>query len=171
MSGYCVCVRPALPQDAGDIEDLLLTVFPSADEAQRHALARRSGHIRHEFVATNIQNMVVGVIALVPVWHERIGPNPVALGLVPLAVNPDWQGQGVGTALMWSALHAARGQAKVVVVLGNPTYYGRFGFRPASQWLWESQYQAGNAFQAMVLEEPLEDIPPGLLVYAPAWRV
>ncbi|MDP0500888.1 MAG: N-acetyltransferase [Verrucomicrobiota bacterium JB022] len=170
MSGYEVSIRPALPQDSGEIEDLLLLAFKGEDEARSHATARRAGHVIHEFVATTVQRQIVGMVALGPVWHERIGPHPVALGIVPLAVAADWQRQGVGTALVWAALHAAREHGPLVVVLGEPKYYSRFGFRPASNWKWNSQYQAGQAFQALWHGPDDVHIPPGMLVYAPAWR-
>ncbi|KAF0094721.1 MAG: putative acetyltransferase [Puniceicoccaceae bacterium 5H] len=171
MSGYCVCIRPAQPQDAGEIEELLLSAFPTEEEARCHATARRSGHVVSEFVATNIQGAIVGMVALGPVWHERVGPEAAALGIVPLAIDPSWQSQGVGTALVWSALNYARTETDLVVVLGEPGYYARFGFQPACHWQWENQYQAGDAFQAIWRGGEEVTVPPGLLVYAPAWRV
>jgi putative acetyltransferase len=49
--------------------------------------------------------------------------------LAPLAVLPAWQGQGVGTALVRAGLARCRERRiSAVVVLGNPDYYGRFGF-------------------------------------------
>lgn len=55
-----------------------------------------------------------------------------ALGLGPLAVHPDHQGSGVGTALMHAVLGAAEGRdERIVALLGEPAFYARFGFRPA----------------------------------------
>ena len=55
------------------------------------------------------------------------------LQLSPLSVAPDRQSEGIGSALSRKALRLAdeRGEP-LVVVLGHPTYYPRFGFRPAS---------------------------------------
>jgi putative acetyltransferase len=55
------------------------------------------------------------------------------LQLSPLSVAPDRQGEGIGSALSREALRLAdeRGEP-LVVVLGHPTYYPRFGFRPAA---------------------------------------
>lgn len=48
----------------------------------------------------------------------------------PVAVRPDQQGGGVGTALVWHALRTLRAQqAAGCVALGEPAYFGRFGFR------------------------------------------
>lgn len=58
-----------------------------------------------------------------------------ALGLGPLAVRPDRQGQGVGSALMHAVLGAADALGEpLVALLGEPLYYSRFGFRPSSRY-------------------------------------
>ena len=57
------------------------------------------------------------------------GAGRPALLLGPLAVHPGCRGRGIGAALMWRALRAAReaGHAAVLLV-GDASYYGRFGF-------------------------------------------
>jgi putative acetyltransferase len=51
--------------------------------------------------------------------------------LAPLAVHPDHQNRGIGTQLTRWALDRSRDAGTdVVCVLGHPTYYPRFGFRP-----------------------------------------
>jgi len=61
----------------------------------------------------------------------RLG-SPGVVAVAPLCVSPDWQHQGIGSALMTELLDRAEQQRwPAVVVLGNPAYYGRFGFQPA----------------------------------------
>lgn len=56
------------------------------------------------------------------------------LGLGPLSVEPGQQRHGVGAALMHAVLGAADAlDDPLVALLGDPDYYGRFGFRPASE--------------------------------------
>lgn len=57
---------------------------------------------------------------------------PAIACLAPLAVRPSRQGAGVGSALVREGLERARAAGeRAVVVLGDPDYYGRFGFGPA----------------------------------------
>jgi putative acetyltransferase len=57
-----------------------------------------------------------------------------ALGVAPLAVAPDRQHAGIGTALMTELLGRADGDGwPLLLLLGDPAYYSRFGFEPASQ--------------------------------------
>ena len=62
----------------------------------------------------------------------RLGRRPV-VGIAPLAVAPARQGEGIGTALMTELLdRVQRANEPLVVLLGLPGYYSRFGFEPAA---------------------------------------
>jgi putative acetyltransferase len=72
---------------------------------------------------------IVGHVAL---SRGLLGGRPV-LGLGPIGVVPDRQGDGIGAALMEVAISRAREAGEqVVVLLGHPGYYPRFGFVRAS---------------------------------------
>ena len=80
-------------------------------------------------VTTDQEGTVVGH-ALLTRCH--IGETP-ALCLGPVAVFPEYQGTGAGTAAIRAALRAAKDQGEhFVTVLGHPPYYPRFGFTRAS---------------------------------------
>lgn len=71
------------------------------------------------------------LIAAVRMTAIDIGGTPGALLLGPLAVEPDHVNKGHGRALVNAAISAAREQGlELVVLVGNATYYGRFGFAP-----------------------------------------
>ena len=54
------------------------------------------------------------------------------IGLAPLSVRPDWQRQGIGSRLVIEFLARAESAGwPLVVLLGAPAFYGRFGFEPA----------------------------------------
>ncbi len=64
--------------------------------------------------------------------RATVGGLP-ALGLGPVSVRPDVQRSGIGSALMHTMLGAAEAlEESVVVLLGDPAYYRRFGFEPAA---------------------------------------
>ena len=76
---------------------------------------------------------VVGgeIIGHVLVSLEKLDALSVP-GIAPLAVRPDWQDKGIGRALMTEGLHLLNQRGSpLVVVFGNPAYYGRFGFQPS----------------------------------------
>lgn len=55
------------------------------------------------------------------------------LGLGPLGVHPDHQDERVGSALMHAIVAAADSVGEpLIVLLGDPAYYERFGFEPAA---------------------------------------
>jgi putative acetyltransferase len=72
------------------------------------------------------------IIGHVLCTRGHVGQAPV-LALGPLSVSPDSQRRGVGSALMHAILGAADALGEpLVALLGNPAYYGRFGFRPST---------------------------------------
>ncbi len=81
---------------------------------------------------------------------ELKGPEK-ALALAPLSVDPNWRDFQIGTELVRLCLSKARTAGwKSVFVLGDPDYYGRFGFKSALADQVKSPYQ-GYAFQALEL--------------------
>jgi putative acetyltransferase len=86
------------------------------------------------------------------------GDRVVAVG--PIGVLPDHQGTGTGSALMDALLTAAdAAEVPMIVLLGAPQYYGRFGFRPARELGVMSPEPAwGDAFQARPLTAYTESV-------------
>jgi putative acetyltransferase len=87
---------------------------------------------------------------------ETASGSVVEASLGPIAVRPDRQGRGIGTALVRRGLEecAALGFG-AVFLLGNPAYYRRFGFRPASEFAirYHQELRDADAFQAIELRE------------------
>ena len=72
------------------------------------------------------------LVAAVRFTSITIGGANGALLLGPLAVDPDFAGQGFGKRLVGGAMEAAKAAGvKLVLLVGDEPYYGRFGFRPA----------------------------------------
>jgi putative acetyltransferase len=97
-------------------------------------------------------------------------PSAGALALAPLAVAPARQGQGIGSALVRHglALCRARALAPAVLVLGEPGYYGRFGFRAdLAAGVAGLPWSGHPAFQALALRPGF--VPGGEARYAAAF--
>ncbi|WP_414473295.1 GNAT family N-acetyltransferase [Microvirga sp. M2] len=80
-------------------------------------------------------------------------PALAGCALAPLAVMPEFQGQGIGSALVRQGLERlAEDGYDLVVVLGEPAYYRRFGFTPALASRLKTPYD-GPYLQALALSE------------------
>ena len=88
------------------------------------------------------------------------------LALGPIAVKPVYQRRGIGSALVREAIRQAKlaGVARLFV-LGDPNFYGRFGFEPAGPLGYSNDFHDGNAFQVLTLRSG-KRIPAGHVLYA-----
>ncbi len=125
-------VRPEADRDRAAIHRVVARAFPSDAEARLVETLRGLAERRISLVAEDGGGEVVGHILFTPVEIRSAGGTSHALGLGPMAVMPDLQCRGVGSALVRAGLAACRaGGETVVVVLGHPSYYPRFGFERA----------------------------------------
>ena len=124
-----------------------------------------SGDTVLELVAEE-EGQVVGHILFSRLYVEHGGKRFAAVALAPLAVEPSFHGAGIGGALIREA-HVRLKQAgeKLSIVLGEPAYYGRFGYTHERARRFDSDYQC-EALQAVAWGEAPES---GKLVYAPAF--
>jgi predicted N-acetyltransferase YhbS len=123
-------VRPETPRDLDSIRAVHRAAFPTAAEADLVDRLRETGALVPELCMVAIgDGELVGHIAF---SRARLDDGPDILALAPMAVQPEHQGRGAGSALVRESLGAARStEFPLVVVLGHADYYPRFGFAPA----------------------------------------
>ena len=165
-----IAIRPEEPGDEAAIHALTQAAFrdmPFSDGSEPELLGRlrADGDLALSLVAVNIDEAIVGHIAFSPVsiadgsagWFQ----------LSPVSVIPSGQRSGIGSALILRGLADLRASgAKGCVLLGDPEYYGRFGFEhdPAL----ELPGYPPSAFQRLVFEG---DPPTGRVSLPPAYSL
>ncbi|KJK53584.1 bifunctional class I SAM-dependent methyltransferase/N-acetyltransferase [Streptomyces sp. NRRL F-4428] len=95
----------------------------------------------------------------------EVGGAP-ALALAPVAVDPAYQRSGAGSSVVRALLAAARERGEsLVVVLGHPSYYPRFGFVEASRFGIRAPFEVPDeAMMALVLDGSVP-VPAGTIAY------
>jgi len=162
-----VKIRADRPDDWPSIYALHAASFPTAAEARLVDSLRSAGRLSVSLVA-EVDCAVVGHIAFSPVTVALSTPQTAGAGLAPLAVREAYRRRGIAAELVRAGLAACLlagyGWA---VVLGEPTYYSRFGFGPAAKFGLADEYGGGEAFQALELVAGALPTGTGLVHYAP----
>ena len=112
--------------DMPEIDRLLDAAFsPSRYESALVRRLRENKRTLHEWVVEDS----AGIAAYIGYSRAYRGGEVVGLHLAPLAVRPDRQRQGLGSALVVQSLASSLIASQTVFVLGLPEYYQRFGFK------------------------------------------
>jgi putative acetyltransferase len=126
-------IRLELPADIIGIHMVEAAAFNRPAEADLVDRLRENGKVTLSLVAEE-DAIICGHVLFSPVVLQSEDGEFHAVGLGPVAVDPTLQRQGIGATLIREGLMRLReAQAPVVFVEGNPSYYGRFGFRDAEQ--------------------------------------
>lgn len=120
-----------MPEDVKAIRYVNQQAFGQTEEAEIVDKLRNRNMVTLSLVAIQ-GNQVVGHILFSPVRIESEHSNFEAIALAPMAVLPPYQRKGIGSQLVRASLkECQRLNHEIVVVLGHPNYYPRFGFIPA----------------------------------------
>ena len=146
-------IRLAKSSDLDAIQDVVSSAF-SDDE--RHLITALVAGLFSESTCPAIRSLVlqqdgqiVGYVSFSPIF-TRLTPAVSGYILAPLAVSPVHQKQGIGAKLIKSGIKMLGNDgSEVLLVYGNPAYYGRFGFTS----------ETAKAFS-----------PPFPLAYPAAWQ-
>jgi len=121
-------VRPETTADHAAIRAVTEAAFGRPDEADLVDNLRRESAVLRSLVA-EMGGQVVGHILFTRMWIDHTGGSTAAVALAPMAVLPALQRQGVGAQLIRAGLDSLRAHGeRIVIVLGHPDYYPRFGF-------------------------------------------
>nr|WP_314264084.1 N-acetyltransferase [uncultured Moellerella sp.] len=159
-------IRVEIPVDAMGIDSLLRQVFETDYEANLVRQLRKKGLLTLGVVATNDDGKVIGYVGFTPV--DVNGEDVQWVGLAPLAVAAEYQNKGIGTQLVYEGLDSLNEFGYgAVVVIGDPAYYQRFGFKLANDHQLRCSWpELQNNFMVYGLENDIIDKHTGLINYS-----
>jgi putative acetyltransferase len=129
-----VIIRPERRADHEMIDRVVADAFGSPAEAKLVRDIRASDCYWHELaLVAVVGDAVVGHVMISQVQLAAAGRSVGIALLSPLAVAPEYQRRGIGGRLVRSVCAVADGRGEPMVLLqGDPAYYGRFGFVPST---------------------------------------
>lgn len=162
-----ITIRPEQPADSAAIFDLTRLAFATAAHSAGTeqfivGALRDSGRLSLSLVAEE-GGRLLGHVAFSPVTLSPAAPGWFGVG--PISVLPEHQGCGIGSRLMRHGLEELRRRgAAGCVLVGEPAFYGRFGFVQAAPLLLPEV--PPEYFQALAFQGPL---PAASVAFDPAF--
>lgn len=131
-------IRPFAESDAPAVEAILDRAFGPGRHRRTAALLRRgSRRLAGLSFAAEAEGRVLGAVQCWPLRFLPEDAPPRGLVLLgPLAVTPELGGRGIGAALMDAATAALDAEGLAAMLVGDPPYYGRWGFSAEATGLW-----------------------------------
>ncbi len=131
-----ITFRKETPKDRGAVYTILEQAFGQSDEAELVCRLRNSdAFIPDLSIVAQQVDRIVGYLLFTRVTIISSNHKHTSLALAPVAVTPELQSKGVGSALIEFGLSGCRELGySSVIVLGHAEYYPRFGFEPAAKW-------------------------------------
>lgn len=163
-------IRPETAAAIARIHRVNAVAFERDGEANLVDALRSADALTVSLVA-ELDGEIIGHVAFSPVTIERAPEDRTFVGLAPVAVLPSHQRQGVAAQLIRQGLADCAGRGcSAAVVLGEPAYYARFGFRPAADNDLRCEYDVpAEYFMALELRPGGLHDCRGLVRYHPAF--
>jgi len=144
--------------------------FGGSEEAELVEKLHADGEVLLSLVA-ELDGRVVGHILFSRMWVDTASGPLAAAALAPMAVLPGYQRRGMGGGLVRSGLERLRSRGEaIVIVVGHPEYYPRFGFSREAAAGIESPF-APEAFMVLELKSGALDGVRGRVRYPAAFGV
>jgi len=161
-------IRSGQTTDRGDIAAVQRAAFARDAEANLVSALRHDGLMLVSLVALHGE-IIIGHVMFSTLRVEVSGRELAAASLAPLAIAPDFQRRGCGSALVRAGIELLKaGGCQAVIVLGDPDYYARFGFSASltrnlnrSVW-WAGVYGARTFCGSVDRTYRLSDLPATL---------
>lgn len=139
-----IVIRPETSADHSAIHRVTLLAFGQEEEARLVDRLRTSSNFIPELSLVALENnRVVGHILFSHIAIRTAKGEIPALSLAPMAVLPEYQNRGIGSMLVRTGIEKVRELGhRIVVVVGHPAFYPRFGFSPAKEFGLELPFPA-----------------------------
>ncbi|EON71817.1 GNAT family N-acetyltransferase [Lysinibacillus sphaericus] len=172
-----IVIRQEKVSDYKETEDVVRAAFAHeemSDQTEHELVARlrNSAAFQPQLSLVAVENKrIVGHVLLTKITIVNDQQVIDSLALAPVSVLPEFQHNGIGKLLITQSLSKAKELAyDSVIVLGHPTYYPKFGFKPASLWGIQSPFEVpDNAFMAVELTENGLRNVSGIVEYSTAF--
>jgi putative acetyltransferase len=128
-------IRPETETDRQAVYKVNALAFGQEDESKLIDALRKTEHFIPELSLVAEQDgRVIGHLLFTKVNIKTQSGDVPAISLAPMAVQPEHQNEGVGSALVRRGLDECRRLGhSIVIVIGHPNYYPRFGFSVAEE--------------------------------------
>ena len=167
-----VHIRSEEPADYAAIRTVSEKAFGQQAEAKLVDALREAGDLLLSLVAVESESdAVVGHIAFSRLKIVADGKQVAGVSLAPMAVLPTHQRQGIGAQLVREGVRqcAERGES-IVIVVGHPQYYPRFGFSSQLAETLQPPFEVpAEAWMALSLRPDATDDVAGRVEYAAAF--
>ena len=164
-------IRPETPSDREAVYRVNQLAFGQADEAVLVDALRSGGYARVSLVA-EVDGEIVGHILFSDLPILTAHGTVSAVSLAPMAVVPEHQRRGIGSALVRAGLEACRAAGyRIVVVLGHADFYPRFGFSAKLAEPLLSPFHGKHSWMAAELLPGALDGVSGWVQYAPPFGI
>ena len=165
-------IRRERPGDVGAIFDVNYQAFGQDGEARLVDALRNDGDYDRDLSLVAVcGDRIIGHILFPPIAIVSETAETAARALAPLAVHQDFQCLGVGAALVREGLEECRRLGhRIVIVVGHPGYYPKFGFVAARNFGIHAPFPCpDDVFMALPLCGGALDGISGTVRYPPAF--
>lgn len=163
-----ISITSETAEDIAAIREVVTAAFGRPNEAELVEVIRNSPNFIPQLSLVAKQDgEVLGHILFSPVLIETRGGNVAAMALAPLCVSPTHQRQNIGTQLVQAGLTKCRElNHNIIILLGHPHYYQRFGFQTASNFGIQAPFlDADEAFMVLELKPGALTVSSGIVRY------